>query len=233
MNIPKIMLTTLLATSVLCAMNHQHLSYAVQSGNLALVQHLIEQRADINAPGSHYNGAPLSTAACYGYTDIAQLLIDKQADVNAQSDYCGLTALIHAASHGHTHIAQLLIASQANVNAQSDNRSTALSSAACFGRIDITKALIHAQADLSIEDRSGNTAFQLAKQHNRITIVQMIAQEYLVRKETMRLLETALALCVIRAHEPTSVLSLIPNELLLLILEQIAPDGFKRLLKRN
>lgn len=190
-------LTTLFATSALCAMQQEFFD-AVKSGNLELIQRLIEQHADVNAQNTDAR-TPLIHVACYGHTHIAQLLIASQADVNAQS-HCGWTPLSRAVYHRYA---------------------------------DMVRALLHARSDLTLKTTSGYTALQIAQNGHRPEITQMIEQEARILNEGAQLRTTALALCAIRAHESTSILSVIPNELLFLILEQMAPEGCKRLLKQD
>jgi ankyrin repeat protein len=98
---------------------------------------------------------------------------------------------------------------------------------------DMVRFLLYARADLTLKTRFGDTALDLAQMYNLTEIAQMIEQEARVREETARLRKTAQTLCAIRAHEPTSIWCVIPNELLFLMLEYMAPDGFKRLLKQD
>jgi ankyrin repeat protein len=204
MNIPKIILTSLLATSVLDAMEQDLFEY-VKSGYVVRVRHLIEQHANVNAHDRDGLTA-LMHAAFFGRAEIAQLLIDSQADVNAGRGEIGWTALMSATSDG--------------------------------GYPDMVSVLLNAQADPTLQTRSGVTALKRAKAWHNQEIIKMI-QESIVREEmkvleeAKRLREMVCILCAIRAFEHSSFLSLIPNELLFLILEQIAPDGLKRLLKRD
>jgi ankyrin repeat protein len=198
MNVPKIILTMLLATSALCA-TEQRLISAVRLGNLELTQQLIEQ----------------------------------DADVNAQDLMCW-TTLMHAALNGNTCVAKLLIACQANVNIQNPDGYMPLMIAAMEGRSGTVRALLDAKADLSLQNCSGETALEVAQRYNRIEITKIIAQESRLRlqEEVAQLRTTAHTLCAIGSYEDT-ILSVIPNELLFLILGHISPDGFERLLPQN
>jgi hypothetical protein len=172
----------------------------------------------------------LLNAATSGDFMHVQEIIRQQSDVNArQKD--GTTPLMYAVSGGHVEIAQLLIASQADVNAQDKDLWTPLMWPSCYGDADTVKALLHAQADPALQNNNGMTALKLAQENNSIETIKVIEQEFTVQEETRILRTTALTLCAIRAFDHSSVLSLIPNELLLLLLEQISPDGYKRLLK--
>jgi multidrug efflux pump subunit AcrA (membrane-fusion protein) len=228
MNVPKIILTMLLTTSVLCAMDQQ-LVDASTSGNVELAQQLIEQQANVNARDGTGYFTPLMYAANGRHTEIAQLLIANQANVNARN-YLRFTPLMLAVLQGYTDTAQLLIERQADVNAQDNYGWTPLMHAVNKGYEDTVMALLHAQADLSLQATSGRTALQLAKVCYQIKISKMIKRELARQYEAFRFI--AQTLCAIRSCKD-AILSAIPNELLFLILGHISPDGFERLLPKN
>jgi hypothetical protein len=214
----------------------QELLDAVRSRNLECAQLLINQQANVNAQ-NQYNFTPLMCAAYNGYTDMVQFLIDNRADVDAQS-IPGETPLAYAARDGYTDIVKLLIDNQTNVNVQTEFGWTSLMRAVFYGHTDVVKVLLAAQADLYMQTKQGVTALDLAQRYNLTEIIKIIGQELERRRleeeeETAQFRTTALVLCAIRTHEPSSVWCVIPNELLFLILEQIVPDGYKRLLKQN
>jgi ankyrin repeat protein len=233
MNITKIIFTTLLTMSELSAMQ-QDLFDAAKSGNFELTQQLIEQRADINAQDPD-DLTPLMYAASYGHMRIAELLIEHNAPVNPQdTDTDVWTPLMEAASSGHTDIAELLIKKQANVNAQEHYGWTPLMSAVLKDHTNMVRAILHARADLYVQNEAKDTARAIAYDYNKTEIIKMIEQESCRRlQEEVQLRTTAQTLCAIRTHEPSSILSLIPNELLFLILGHISPYGFERLLPQN
>jgi ankyrin repeat protein len=73
---------------------------------------LLENRADVNAPGGRYGNA-LQAASYRGHIEIVQLLLENKADVNAQGGEYG-NALQAASSGGHVEIVQLLSAANSN-----------------------------------------------------------------------------------------------------------------------
>src|SRR4030042_3230474 len=80
---------------------------AAKGGNLAEVQTLLDNGADINAKRSTDGVTALMWAALKGHKEIVKLLMEKGADVNAISDD-GLTALGAAKSQRHTDIIRLI-----------------------------------------------------------------------------------------------------------------------------
>ena len=90
---------------------------AVKQGNLAMVEMLIRNGADVNAGG----GSGLLWAARNGREDMVRLLLDKGAEIN-RGDTEYKTALAYAKEAGHSAVADLLVARGATMQ---DNESKA------------------------------------------------------------------------------------------------------------
>ncbi len=76
---------------------------AVKNNNLAEVQKLIKNGADINEQDP-YGGTALHFAADIGAVDIVETLIKNKADVNAKNQNYGMTPLMVASSADRAHI---------------------------------------------------------------------------------------------------------------------------------
>ena len=87
---------------------------AANEGNIAEVQRLIDQNAEVNAK-SHSGQTALMYAANKGYFPIFKILLDKNANIDIK-DNNGYTALALAALFGHTKIVRALIDQGAKVN---------------------------------------------------------------------------------------------------------------------
>jgi ankyrin repeat protein len=100
------------------------LQYAVDSGNMDLVNLLISHGADINAPPAPKGGATaLQIAAICGYLGIARRLIDLRADVNAPGAVeDGRTALEGAAEYGRIDMLHMLLDDGASVTGEFGGR---------------------------------------------------------------------------------------------------------------
>ena len=109
-------------------------------GNKETVQMLLDQGADVNAPGGQYGNA-LQTACYYGYKEIVQILLDRGADVNAQGSDFG-NALQAACSHGNKEIVQMLLDQGVDVNVQGGRYRNALHAASFNGYKDIVQILL-------------------------------------------------------------------------------------------
>ncbi|KAF3919192.1 hypothetical protein AA313_de0200251 [Arthrobotrys entomopaga] len=82
------------------------LSWAARNGHQAVVQLLIEAKADIEAKDK-YGQTPLSWAARNGHQAVVQLLIEAKADIKAKDNY-GQTPLLWAAENGHQAVVEQL-----------------------------------------------------------------------------------------------------------------------------
>ncbi|KAK8128956.1 ankyrin repeat-containing domain protein [Apiospora sp. TS-2023a] len=85
--------------------------YAVQSGDVEMIDLLLKHKADVNEPPARYAGATaLQLSAIRGSIGITKKLIDLGADVNAaRAPYRGRTALEGAAEHGRLDTVALLL----------------------------------------------------------------------------------------------------------------------------
>ncbi|KAL2801975.1 ankyrin repeat-containing domain protein [Aspergillus granulosus] len=100
------------------------LQYAVENGNMELVNLLISHGADIGAnPASNGGATALQIAAIRGYLGIARRLIDLGANVNAPAArFNGRAALEGAAEHGRIDMLQMLLDKGAAVAGEEGER---------------------------------------------------------------------------------------------------------------
>lgn len=114
---------------------------AAKNGNIAEVERLIKNGANVNAMDGGFT--PLHEAARIGKTDMVGLLIAKGADVNARiiRNYTGETALHIAAESGNKAVVGLLIANGADVNATNRGGYTPLDYAVARSKTDVANYL--------------------------------------------------------------------------------------------
>lgn len=79
---------------------------AVESGDVAKVEALLDSGADVNAK-THTGATPLIYASWHGHTDVVKALLDHGADVNTVT-HDGKTALSIASEKRHSEIVKLL-----------------------------------------------------------------------------------------------------------------------------
>jgi uncharacterized protein len=100
------------------------LERAAKSGNIDLVQILIDAGFDLNAGLS----SPIASAASYRYPNIIKLLIESGAKVNDLMEGA-VTPLMYASASGCIDCVRLLVEAGADVNLQDSDEDTALDKA--------------------------------------------------------------------------------------------------------
>jgi ankyrin repeat protein len=191
---------------------HEHLHFkdvpllqAIDKGDLALVQKLVKEGADIDVELS--NGMkPIHVAAATGQADIAEFLLDSGADVNSRSKK-GITPLnlaldtqdidtikvllskeaqysgsdiYGAIFKDHLDIVKLLVNTPELANLTGRKNITLLHVAAMAGRPAIVQYLIDQGAKVDARSGDGDTALDLAtrnKQHLSGLVAQGISKE--------------------------------------------------------
>ncbi len=147
---------------------------AVQAGNLAEVQGLLEKGAEVDSANLQ-GWSALMIASSSGRADIVKLLLDKGVRVNAKSKAFpiivsangskippGTTALMAAAYSGRPEIAAMLLEKQAQVNAKRDDRWTPLMAACSSTSAETVRLLLEAGADKNVVDDSGYSPLAMA-----------------------------------------------------------------------
>ena len=100
-----------------CASSDADLIEASKSGDLYLVQELLDRGSDIN--GRDDSGqSPLHYAVYFGRFDVMALLINRGADVNIKVPQMDLTPLHAATMNGDLMIVKFLVEHGAQVNAK-------------------------------------------------------------------------------------------------------------------
>lgn len=134
---------------------------AVRSNDIATVQALIEQGADINAR-NQFGDTPLHVAPQYGNTQIVDALIKEGADINAKNQN-GITPLHRAVIYEQPTIAKLLIDQKADVDAQNEFGDTPLHIAVNRGLINLIKILVQGNANTTIKNDDQKTPVDLIR----------------------------------------------------------------------
>ncbi|KAI5837291.1 ankyrin repeat-containing domain protein [Morchella snyderi] len=155
------------------------LQIAARTGDIDIVQCLLEAGADPNAKPSRFGATALQQASLHGHLDILKSLLDAGAELRGDSaGYSGRTALQAAAQEGHINIVRFLLDQGADVNAaaaQAGGR-TALQAASEGGHVDIVRILLNAGADVNSEAivEHGFTALQAASYEGHVDIVRVL-----------------------------------------------------------
>ena len=146
---------------------------AIKQGNLAEVERLLAEGADVYARDT-YHFTPLHEAAHIGHPEITKLLIDNGADVNAV-DIWGATPLYWAAHEGRTEAAQLLVENGAEVNATDLNGLTPLHVAAQRGHKKELELLLTAGANVNaVNSLDNSTPLHEAARTSNLEVVKLL-----------------------------------------------------------
>ena len=146
------------------------LQAAARTGELEIVESLIERGADVNAPGG-LDGNALQTAVAGGHLRVAEVLLEHGADVNAQSEYYS-SSFQCATADGHLEIAKVMLKYGAHLNTQNDSRLTPLHNAVENKDTAMVEFLLAQGASPDLKDLSGNTPLQLAiRNQNREAVL--------------------------------------------------------------
>ena len=122
------------------------LTAAWSSGDLAIVEDVIDKGADVNAKNISGGRTPLMFVVTQPTTSLAELLVQNGARLD-EADKFGKTALMHAAEYGGPDVVRFLLANGANINAKDNDGKTALMYAQKNGRTEIVQLLKHAGAE--------------------------------------------------------------------------------------
>ena len=164
------------ASGVGAAGNAAALADAVQRGDTAAVQSLLESQIDVDA--AQADGATaLHWAAYLDDADTVALLIDAGANVNVQNEY-GVTPLALAARNGTAAIVGRLVTAGAGPN---DSRHTVnagetpLMLAARSGQVDAVQMLLTGGADINAtETWNGQSALMWAATEGHADVLQRL-----------------------------------------------------------
>lgn len=102
---------------------------AVRRQDVAAVKKMLDESANLDAPGSEFGITPLNWAALLGNVEIAGMLIDKGANVNGPNRDDGTRPLHSAAFLGHTPVVELLLSKKADPNIKNKRGETPINSA--------------------------------------------------------------------------------------------------------
>jgi len=134
---------------------------AAMQGDLATVQSLIRQKADVNAPQAD-GATALQWAAERGDLRLADVLIAAGASVKTANRE-GATPLYLAALHGNAAMISALLKAGADPNELGPEGETPLMLAARTGHLDAIQALLDHHADINAKDKlRGTTALMWA-----------------------------------------------------------------------
>ena len=149
------------------------LGRAIQIGNHALVQKLLEHNANpnIQCMPQRY---PLEKASEDGHVEIVKLLLKYGADIEQGNEDLGHTPLHSAADNGCYDVAKVLLENGAKVDSRGIGYDTPLHIAVMSDRLEVLPLLLEHNANVNALDESGVTPLL------RAVIFTQIYQEEIV-----------------------------------------------------
>jgi ankyrin len=146
---------------------------AAMSGDHALLQKLIQQKADVNAPQGDGSTA-IQWAAYRNDTGMADLLVQAGANVKTPNRE-GMTAMELAAMAGNAQMIEKLLKAGADANEKGVHGETPLMFAAKNGSLTALKALLDAKADAGAKETlRGTTALLWAAEQGHAAAAKIL-----------------------------------------------------------
>jgi ankyrin repeat protein len=158
------------------------LGRAAVTGDMSMVQQLLQEKVDVNTPAALNKGrTTLQAAAEGGHLAVVERLLQEKANVNAPpADIDGRTALQAAAKGGHLAVVERLLQEKTDVNAPAAQYGrTALQAAAEGGHLAVVTRLLEEKADVNAPPAAidGRTALQAAAEGGHLAVVERLLQE--------------------------------------------------------
>lgn len=183
------MIHIVLAMWLAVSIGDTRISDAAQKGDLALVQSLLKENVDVNAPQGDGNTA-LHWAAYREDLDMARLLVQAGASVKVRTRLADMTPLHLAAANGNAAIIDLLLKADADPNVTNGNGTTPLMLASATGKLDAIKTLLDRGADPNARDiTNGQTAVMFAAALNRGSAIDLLARRGAILTSTTKVAE--------------------------------------------
>jgi len=152
------------------------LHFAINSGQLAKVERLIESGVDLNFAAPSNGQTPLVLSVLTQRVDMAAALVRAGADVQvAEKTSWRRRPIQLAAGAGHcTLVADMLRRSPGEVRSVDTMLFTPLHSAAVGGHVDVVRLLVDAGAELDAADDRGRTPLIRAAEYGHATVVELL-----------------------------------------------------------
>lgn len=138
------------------------LHFAVQNGDLAVVQFLIEHGADIKAQDIVFSRSAIHFAAESGNLDTVKYLAEHGADLQDRDGY-GASALHYAAKSNHLDIVKYLVSKKIDYTAKDVRGWSAMHYAANGNGIDVIKYLLAKGLNINELNNAGRTPLFFAR----------------------------------------------------------------------
>ncbi len=154
----------------------ENLIQAAKSGNLELVEKLLQEGADIDYQDQIDWTALMYAVIDTNNDDMAKLLLGKGANVNI-TDSEGISVLAITILDDKFDFAQLLIDNNANLDSQDVGGATPLMDAVERNKVNFVELLLEKGAKVDLQDEWGFTALMYAAKYNRPDIAKLLLEK--------------------------------------------------------
>jgi ankyrin repeat protein len=172
----------------LCNRGLTALTHACDNGSAAIVQDLIEAKADVHTQCSpphrmgESNALFAAASSCKSDGRIIDLLVAKGVNVNVVDGT--YTPLFWAVINENHNVVTSLLKHSADVNMKVRNGKTALMPACRTGSVRMIHSLLEAGADPNIVDRTGQDSFDYALHNDFSTQINQLLSDKYEREKT-------------------------------------------------
>ena len=132
------------------------LHFAVQNGDTAVVEYLVEQGADIKAQDTILSRSAIHFAAEKGNLECVKFLAEHGADLQ-DKDAFGATALHYAAKNNRLDVLKYLVGKKIDYTAKDARGWTAMHYAACGGSLEAVKYFLSKGLNINELNQTGRT----------------------------------------------------------------------------
>jgi hypothetical protein len=148
---------------------------AVVSGNLAEVQKVVREGADVNKALKADGVTPLWIAAAHGHLSVVHWLVLQGADKN-KANSNRETPLFSAAQQGQLLVAKYLVQQGVDIDTAGDGGATPFFIAAENGHLSVVQYLAQQGADKTKALNEGTTPLIVASQKGLLSVVQFLGE---------------------------------------------------------
>ena len=152
------------------------LHFAINSGQLAAVERLIESGVDLNFAAPSNGQTPLVLSVLTQRVDMAAALVKAGADVSVaeKTSWRRRPVQLAAAAGHYSLVADMLRRSPSEVRSVDAMMFTPLHSAAVRGHVDVVRLLLDAGAEVDAADDRGRTPLFRAAEYGRAAVVDLL-----------------------------------------------------------
>eukprot|EP00930_Biecheleria_cincta_P047383 TRINITY_DN32835_c0_g1_i1.p1 TRINITY_DN32835_c0_g1~~TRINITY_DN32835_c0_g1_i1.p1 ORF type:complete len:603 (-),score=118.05 TRINITY_DN32835_c0_g1_i1:31-1839(-) len=145
---------------------------AIDSGSEALIEYLLDRKADVRYAGGR--STALHLAVKHGLVSIVDRILSMKAMPVDQADRKGMQPVHTATISGHKEVLQLLLHFRANPSAADGQGMPAMHLAALFGQHGLIETLVSSRIDVNARTQQGDQALHSAAENGHVAAVRAL-----------------------------------------------------------